>query len=264
MSARLRAFLDNPLSGLAPWIVMAVMSGIVPFEAAVLLSFACAAAILAASILTGDSPKALEFSDTAYFLLLAIVGLVASEDVREWLGVWADELSNIALVVIAVSSLAVRRPFTLPYAREQVPREIWTTPRFIRTNYVVTTVWAAAFLVAAIAGFYGDAVLEDSDNLWTAWIIPTAAMLAAVQFTVWYPRVMRARAAREAGRPSEPPPPALEMLTGMVAYLPLTGILVLSFDAAPWWVGVGLIVAGPVIGGRLARDRRAAREPSSP
>ena len=114
MSARLRTFLDNPLSGLAPWIVMAVMSGIVPFEAAVLLSFATAGAILAASLLTGDAPKALEFSDTAYFLLLAIVGLVASEDVREWLRVWADELSSIALVLIAVGSIAVRRPVHPP------------------------------------------------------------------------------------------------------------------------------------------------------
>ena len=234
------------------------MSGILPFEAAVGLSFATAAAILLASILTGDSPKAMEFSDTAYFLLLAIVGLFANEDLRDWLRTWADELSNIALVVIAVASIAVRRPFTLPYARERVPREIWTTPRFIRTNYVVSTAWAGAFLVAAIAGFYGDAVLEDSDNLWTAWIIPTTAMLCAVQFTVWYPRVMSAQAALEAGRPTEPPPPAVEMLAGMVAYLPLTGILVLAFDAGPWWVGVGLIVAGPMIGGRIARDRRAA------
>jgi hypothetical protein len=142
MSARLRTFLDNPLSGLAPWIVVAVMSGIVPFEAAVLLSFATAGAILAASLLTGGAPKALEFSDTAYFLLLAIVGLVASEDVREWLRVWADELSSIALVLIAVGSIAVRRPFTLPYARERVPPEMWTTPRFIRTNHVVSAAWA--------------------------------------------------------------------------------------------------------------------------
>ena len=73
---------------------------------------------------------------------------------------------------------------------------------------------------------------------------------------------MRARAAQEAGRPAAPPPPAIEMLTGMVAYLPLTGILVLSFDAGPWWLGVGLIVAGPLIGGRLARERRDGREPT--
>ena len=94
MAARLRGFLDDPLSGLTPWIVMAVMSGIVPFEAAVALSFAAAAAILAANTITGGSQKSLEYFDTAYFLLLGIVGLVADEDVREWPRVWADELSG--------------------------------------------------------------------------------------------------------------------------------------------------------------------------
>lgn len=262
MSARLRGFLDDPLSGLAPWIVMAVMSGIVPFEVAIGLSLATALAILAANAATGGSQKALEYFDAAYFLLLGIVGLFASEDVREWLRVWADELSNIALVAIAAGSILVRHPFTLPYAREKVRPELWTTPRFIRTNYAISAAWVAAFAVAAATGFYADAVLGDSDDLWAAWIIPTAAMLCAVQFTLWYPRVVRARADLELGRPTDPPPPPVEMLTGMVAYLPLAGILVLSFDAGPWWVGVGLIVAGPVIGGRLARERRAGRQPS--
>jgi hypothetical protein len=263
MAARLRAFLDNPLSGLAPWIVMSVTSGILPFEVAVGLSLAAAAAILVANTLTDGSQKALEYSDTAYFLILGIVGLFANDDVQDWLRLWAAELSNIALVVIVVGTIVARRPFTLPYARERVPREIWSTPRFIRTNYVISWAWAAAFLVAAAAGFYGDAVLEDSDELWTGWIIPTAAMLCAVQFTLWYPRVMIARAALAQGRPSDPPPPVSELLAAMVGYLPLAGILVLAFDAAgPWWLGVGLIVAGPVIAGRIARDRRAEETPS--
>lgn len=264
MAGRLRAFLGNPLSGLAPWIVMAVMSGIVPFEAAVGLAFLSAAAILAANTILEGSQKALEYTDTGYFLLLGLVGLFAAESVREWLDVWADELSSIALAAFALGSIALRRPFTLPYARERVPPELWTTPRFVRTNYLVSGAWAAAFLVAAVVGFYGDAVLDDSENLWTAWIVPTAAMLAAVQFTLWYPRVVRAEADAEMGRPGDPAPPATQMLAGMVAYLPLAGAVVLAFDAGPWWIGVALIVAGPLIGGRVARDRREAREAARP
>lgn len=264
MAGRLRAFLDNPLSGLAPWIVMAVMSGVVPFEAAVGLSFVTAAAVLIANTATGGSQKALEYSDTVYFLLLGIVGLFANDDLRDWLGVWADELSNIALAVFALVSIAVRRPFTLPYAREQAPPEVWSSPRFVRTNYAVSWAWAGAFLVAAVAGFYGDAVLDDSENLWTAWIVPTAAMLAAVQFTLWYPRVVRARADADLGRAGDPPPPATEMLAGMAGYLPLAGAVVLAFDAGPWWVGAAMIVAGPLIGGRVARDRRDARTAAPP
>lgn len=263
MGARLRDFLDNPLSGLAPWIVMAVMSGVVRFEFAVGLSLATALTILIANAVTGGTVKILEYADTAFFLVLGIVGLVASPDVLDWLRVWADELSNIALAVIAVGSLLIRQPFTLPYAREEVPRAVWGEPRFIRTNYLITGAWAAAFVVAAISGFVGDAILDDSENLWAAWIIPTAAMLASVQFTLWYPRVVRARTAIAEGRPTEPQPPTAELFAGLIGYLPLVGIVVLVADAAPWWVGVGLIVAGPVIGGRIAKTFRDERSPAA-
>ena len=112
-------------------------------------------------------------------------------------------------------------------------------------------------------------MIDDSDNLWTGWIIQTAAMLAAVQFTLWYPRVVRARGRAAAGVPGEPEPPVSELFAGLVGYLPA------DRDRARWCStprrggsGVALIVAGPVIGGRVAKDRRtvgtpAADEPSA-
>jgi hypothetical protein len=263
MNSRIRDFLANPLSGLAPWIVMAVMSGIVRFELAVGLSLLSAVVIVVANRLTGGTLKLLEFSDVAFFLVLAIVGLLASDAVMDWLRTWSGELSNIALVVIALGSILIRRPFTLGYAKESTPKEFWDSPAFLRTNYVITWAWALAFIVAAVSGFIGDAVIDNSDNLWTGWIIQTAAMLAAVQFTLWYPRVVRARGRAAAGIPGESEPPMSELFAGLVGYLPLIGIVSLAFDAAPWWVGVALIVAGPVIGGQVAKDRRAVGAPAA-
>lgn len=43
------------------------------------------------------------------------------------------------------------RPFTLPYAREQVDPAYWNSPRFLRTNYIITAVWAGAFAVILAA-----------------------------------------------------------------------------------------------------------------
>jgi hypothetical protein len=44
-----------------------------------------------------------------------------------------------------------------------------------------------AFLVSALVGAYGDAVLRDNDNFWTAWIVPLAAIIFAGSFTEFYP-----------------------------------------------------------------------------
>jgi hypothetical protein len=44
---------------------------------------------------------------------------------------------DVGLLVIVVVSMAMRSPFTLKYAREQVPAELWNKPDFLHTNYVI-------------------------------------------------------------------------------------------------------------------------------
>ncbi|MCZ9345262.1 hypothetical protein NGM37_46725, partial [Streptomyces sp. TRM76130] len=43
------------------------------------------------------------------------------------------------------------RPFTLGIARRLAPPHVWTSPRFHRVNAVITSVWAIAFTVTAVA-----------------------------------------------------------------------------------------------------------------
>ncbi|MFJ2604745.1 hypothetical protein ACIO13_07090 [Streptomyces sp. NPDC087425] len=189
--------LDSPILGLLPWIIFAVVVGPGRFELGVALALACAVAVVIAGRVwrPGSSWKLLEFCDVAFFALLTLVGTLASEGTLRWLETYSGEIANIALLVIAFGSMALRMPFTLQYAREQVPRAQWESPLFLRTNYIVTGVWGAAFLVAAIAGAYGDLVQHDPNNIWTGWIIQIAAIVAALRFTRWYPARVRARAA---------------------------------------------------------------------
>ena len=96
------------------------------------------------------------------------------------------------LLLVVLISIALRRPFTLQYAREQVPREFWTSPVFLRTNYAITAVWAASFAIMAAA----DAALLYRPDLPALWpIVATAlAFVGAAYFTSWYPKRVRARA----------------------------------------------------------------------
>ncbi|MEU4722960.1 hypothetical protein AB0G06_25370 [Nonomuraea dietziae] len=191
--------LDNPVVGMAPWIIFSVLVGPGRFELSVVLALAVSVLLIVADriVRRGGAPKLLQVAEVVFFAAMAAVGLVASAGTRRWLETYAGEVSNIALVLIAFGSMAVRMPFTLQYAREQVDRAYWHSPAFLRTNYVITGVWGLAFLVAAVAGGYGDLVLRDPDNLWTGWIIQIAAIIAAVRFTAWYPGVVRARVRRE-------------------------------------------------------------------
>ncbi|WP_234344378.1 hypothetical protein [Streptomyces sp. WM6372] len=246
-------FLENPVIGMAPWIIFSLVVGPGRFEIAVVLALATTIVLVAAGriINRGSSWKLLELADLAFFTILAVIGLLASDGTRRWLETYAGEVSNIALALIAFGSMAIRMPFTLQYAREQVDPEYWDKPAFLRTNYLITGAWGLAFLVAAIAGAYGDLVLHNPNNIWTGWIIQILAIVAALRFTAWYPDVARARARREAGQPGPEPPHLAGMFVPLAGLLVPIGIAVLIFDSNVWWLGVALIVGGGMLTKRL-------------
>ncbi|MYT27146.1 hypothetical protein GTW69_43955 [Streptomyces sp. SID7760] len=245
-------FLENPVIGMAPWIIFSLLVGPGRFEISVALALATTIVLVTAGrmINKGSSWKLLEIADLVFFAILAVIGLLASAGTRTWLETYAGEVSNIALVLIAFGSMAIRMPFTLQYARERVDPEYWNKPTFLRTNYLITGAWGLAFLVAAAAGAYGDLVLHNPNNIWTGWIIQILAIVGAVRFTEWYPEVARARALREAGQPGPEPPHLAGMLVPLAGLLVPAGIAVLIFDNM-WWLGAALIVVGTLLTKRL-------------
>ncbi|HEY4277057.1 MAG TPA: hypothetical protein VGM91_02495 [Conexibacter sp.] len=235
--------LGNPLVGLSPWIVYSLIEGDGRLELSSGIAFGMALVIVMLGRLRGRQPKLLEYTDTVFFAALAIFVAVASDSTHAWLERWSGEVANIGLVVIALGSIVLRDPFTLAYAKEDAPRELWRNPLFLRTNYVITWAWAIAFLIEAASGFYGDLVLHSSNNIWTGWIIQTFPMIVAAQFTIWYPGRVRALAAISRGEPATVPP--IDQFIAMVTpWVTVIGVIALSVGNDPWWIGVGLIAIG--------------------
>jgi len=254
---KVREVINGPIGGLAPWIAMSLLAGPGRFELAVGVAFAISLAVVISGRLGGGSWKILELSDITFFTLIGVLGLLVSQSTLDALDNWSGEMSNVALTLIAFGSILARMPFTLQYAREEVPRELWDNPAFVRTNYVLTAFWGGAFLVTALAGAYGDLILDNSNNLWTGWVIQTLAILIAIQFTEWYPKVVQARAPDA----TEPPPPLSELLLGATALLIPVGIIGLALDACSTPVGVALIVIGVLASRTLDRHRKGAAGP---
>ncbi len=236
----LDTILGNPLVGLSPWILYSVIEGEGRLEVSAGAAFGLAVVILSLNWLRGGLPKVLEYSDVVYFGVLAVVIAFASDGTRTWLELWGGEVANIALLVIVVGSILLRVPFTLPYAKETTPEEFWSTPEFLRVNYLIAWVWAVAFFIEAASGLYGDAVLDNPNNIWTGWIIQTFPLIIAAQFTIWYPN--RLDALRE-GR-IDSVPTVGQFIATLSPWLTVIGIVSLSASGTPEWIGIVLIVMG--------------------
>jgi hypothetical protein len=246
-------FLHSPLAGLAPWIAMSLLSGPGRFEESVSTALGLSILFIYLRLRRGGSLKPLEVFEVAYFGSLAIVGLLASDNLIGWLEKWSGEMSSLALAVFTFGSLLVGNPFTLPYAKETTPRDYWDSPIFLSINRVITLVWALAFTVAAAAGLYGSIVLDQPDNFWTAWIIPIATMLFAFSFSEWYPDVASAEAPRPPGESPEVAPPLSKLFDFLPPFVMAVGIAMLVTDTDPMWLAIISIVVGAVGSAALRR-----------
>ncbi len=104
---------------------------------------------------------------------------------------------DAGVLAIMLISLAIRRPFTLQYAREVVEAE---TAGFLKANYIITWAWAAANLLMVMANVL--MIYVPGLPLWTGIAIAFAARNTAVYFTKWYPSYHRAKFATSAASAS--------------------------------------------------------------
>lgn len=147
-----------------------------------------AGALIASALLIRDlmsrrhTPKVLDIGAAALFGGLA---LYAPMSHVAWSIVGVRLVVDAGLLAIVLVSLAIRRPFILQYAREQVAPEHWNSPGFVRTSYVITAVWAAAFalMVAADMVMLYLPTVPHQVGIWMTVI----ALAGAIKFSGAYP-----------------------------------------------------------------------------
>jgi hypothetical protein len=177
---------------------MGVLLGFAPFVAfAVLSRFAApglslwAAAVVSALLIVrrkmrGGSMKILEIGT---FILFALLGIYASVRGSGWDIPIVRTVVDGGLLLIILLSVLVGRPFTLQYAREQVSAAVQGSPTFIKTNYIITAVWALAMAILVIADLAMHFVPTLPVRLEIVAIL--AALGGAFWFTKWYPEQLR-------------------------------------------------------------------------
>ena len=184
--------MNNPFVGFVPWIIFWVVSSPSTWEWATLGALV-AAVILAVPSAERGNLKILDLGSIAFFGVLSLLAVFLDRSELDWVEDYSQAISSGALALIAYGSLAVM-PFTEQYARESTPPEVWETPRFKRTNRLLTTMWGTAFALGAILGVIAQQTDSSTAREWLNWILPIALVVGAFKFTAWYARRARARA----------------------------------------------------------------------
>ncbi|MGX1849101.1 hypothetical protein [Streptomyces sp. NPDC055299] len=184
----------NYLRGFIPWLVFAGVSS-AGWQWGALAGLVTAVVLLLADRAAGLAleHRLLEYGTIVFF---AALGILAFTQPDSGLKSYGSALSMGWLALIAWVSIAVRRPFTLGFARRMAPPGVWDTPLFRRINVVLTAAWASSFTLTAIAQ---AAVSALGWSVVVSILIQLAGFILPVRFTAAYPERARARFLQESG-----------------------------------------------------------------
>jgi hypothetical protein len=169
----------NIIASFAPFILFAVLLHLGFVQAALWAGAATACGlILRDRLMLGRSVKVLEVGTAVLFAGLAVYTALTGQD---WTIPMVRLVVDGGLLLIVLLSVAIGLPFTLQYAREDTPPEIWARPEFIDANRRITLAWAGAFAVLTAA----DAMMAFMPRIPHAIgvLLTVAALYGAFRYT---------------------------------------------------------------------------------
>jgi hypothetical protein len=149
--------------------------------------------VIAYDALTGRSVKVLGAGSAILFAVLGGYLVMVDSSLNSSA---VKLVVDAGMLTISLTSLLIRRPFTLQYAREAVDAETAALPDFVRANYVITWAWSLAFVLMVMANVL--MIYLPGLPLWSGLVIAFAARNSALYFTKWYPGRQRAKFATSA------------------------------------------------------------------
>jgi hypothetical protein len=177
------------LRGFLPWIAYPVAAALADWRVAALAALALGVAALATSRRAAGA-DVFTVAAVAFFAALTAVACVdPTSGVHRYVGA----LTPATLGVAALVSIAVRQPFTIPFAKRVAPAEFWGTPMFMHINVVLSAVWATSFVAMAVVIAAVLALHPQAGGVIVAAQI--AGFVIPMRICRRYPASVRARAA---------------------------------------------------------------------
>jgi hypothetical protein len=173
---------------LAPFAVFSLLMLVASATVSLFAAAAICLAVISYDVAHGRSIKILGAGSMVLFAALgAYLNLIDSTLSNSAVKLAVDA----GVFTISLTSIALRFPFTLQYAREAVDAETANLPGFMRANYIISSAWTGAFLLMMIANAL--LIYVPGLPLWSGLLIAFAARNSAAYFTKWYPAYRRAK-----------------------------------------------------------------------
>lgn len=128
----------------------------------------------------------------AFFAFMLVVVVLFK---NAWVMQHAWVLSNGTLALMAWTSMLVRKPFTIQYAKQQVSSDKWAHPLFFKINYCITFVWAMCFSFGFVTNMLE--LYAAAAHHWIYELCYNIAIVLAIWFTSWFPKWCRERFQRQ-------------------------------------------------------------------
>ncbi|MBV9808687.1 MAG: hypothetical protein JO286_15995 [Solirubrobacterales bacterium] len=164
-----------------PWVMFSLIARHSTLRAAAVAALV-GALVIALPAIYARRTKVLEIGAILAFAGFTIVAFAADPATGDWVARYARAIAAALLAVIAFSSLLVS-PFTAQYARESVPRQFWSSPRFTQINRQLTLMWALVFTALVPAHLIAGALNTGRANLLFNWALPAILVFWAAKRT---------------------------------------------------------------------------------
>jgi all-trans-retinol 13,14-reductase len=166
--------------GIVAWVTYGTLGGAGHWTWGALGALVIALAIVAHEYSRG-AVKLLDCVTAGYFAIVLVTTIA--------FGPWLFKTCNIFLswgAFALVTWVALYRgfPFTIQYAREKAPAEIWDHPIFLRLNVILTVVFGAMFSINTVLG---ATALMTGHLLLLGLVLPLSLLIAAIGFSNVYP-----------------------------------------------------------------------------
>jgi hypothetical protein len=173
-----RRAVRSAVSGVLPWIPIALVTDPAHLSWALTVSLVLSLLTLGVTIWVADPIKNLEILDAGYFAIVIAAYLFATSAFVADMSRWIAEASTAVILIYAVGSLLLRRPFTSQYTLLALPDGGGRTADFIRTNQLMSAMWVVVFGVQLACLVIAKSVLARPDDLLFGWLVPIGSLVA--------------------------------------------------------------------------------------